>query len=229
MDLTDSWERVLPRSILDRYDVIETRNAAAVLAAANPEQFRDVCEVLDAFTITNGDILVAGGNETEIAGRLNRAFKDRGWQEERAVTTIRNYMQARGRGRNSENGPIRAETEFENKGYFIDNVKGRVVLDVEWNAKDGNLDRDLAMYRWLYEVGFVDLAVMVTREHDELRDFGVSIRRQAGQDETTAKAWLKTSTTTNLQKLAPRVKSGNPGGCPFLGLGITCRTWKATT
>ncbi|WP_205409713.1 BglII/BstYI family type II restriction endonuclease [Pseudothauera hydrothermalis] len=33
------------------------------------------------------------------------------------------------------------------EGYLIDNVKGSVALDVEWNAKDGNLDRDFGAYR----------------------------------------------------------------------------------
>ncbi len=229
MEETDSWRHVLPQSVQDRYDITETRNAGAVLSSTNPEQFRDVCEVLDAFALTNEDIVVAGGNETMIAGRLNAAFKLRGWQEERAVATVRNYMQARGTTRNAEDGPIREETISESKGYFIDNVKGRVVLDVEWNAKDGNLDRDLGTYRWLYEVAFVDVAVMVTREHDELRQFGVNVRLQAGQEAQTANSWLQTSTTTNLQKLIPRLRAGNAGGCPVLGLAITRRTWKATT
>ena len=96
MEVTDSWRRVLPQAVQDRYDVVETRNAAAVLSSTNPEQFRDVCEVLDEFALTDDDILVAGGNETRIAGRLNRAFRQRDWREERAVATIRNFMQARG-------------------------------------------------------------------------------------------------------------------------------------
>jgi hypothetical protein len=229
VELTGSWHKALPQSVRDRYDVIETRNAAAVLSSTNPEQFNDICEVLDAFGLTNEDILVAGGNETMIAGRLNRAFKRRGWQEERAVTTVRSYMQPRGADRNAEDGPVRAATVSQSNGYFIDNVKGRVVLDVEWNAKDGNLDRDLGMYRWLYDVAFIDVAVMLTREHDELRDFGVKVRLEAGQEPRVATTWLKTTTTTNLQKLVPRLRAGNAGGCPFLGLAITHRTWKDTT
>ena len=61
MELTGSWHKALPQSVRDRYDVIETRNAAAVLSSTNPEQFNDICEVLDAFGLTNEDILVAGG------------------------------------------------------------------------------------------------------------------------------------------------------------------------
>ena len=53
-------------------------------------------------------------------------------------------------------------SEVASPSYRIDNVKGRVALDVEWHAKDGNLDRDIAAYRALYEAGVVDGAVMVT-------------------------------------------------------------------
>jgi hypothetical protein len=40
-------------------------------------------------------------------------------------------------------------------------VKGRVALDVEWHAKDGNLDRDIVAYRALDDAGIMDGAVMV--------------------------------------------------------------------
>ena len=41
------------------------------------------------------------------------------------------------------------ETQVENRGYKVDNLKSRLALDVEWNAKDGNLDRDVGAYRAL--------------------------------------------------------------------------------
>ncbi|MCB4825330.1 hypothetical protein LHA35_26810, partial [Roseicella sp. GB24] len=44
---------------------------------------------------------------------------------------------------------------------LVDNFKGRVVLDVEWNAKDGNLDRDLASYRSWYEAGVISAGVII--------------------------------------------------------------------
>jgi hypothetical protein len=51
------------------------------------------------------------------------------------------------------------------------------------------------------------------------------VRVDAGQSPKAVKAWLGTSTTTNAEKLLPRVKSGNAGGCPFLAVSITNRTW----
>lgn len=44
----------------------------------------------------------------------------------------------------------------ESESYLIDNVKDRVALDIEWHAKDGNLDRDLAAYRAFYDTGLID-------------------------------------------------------------------------
>lgn len=223
MDLTESWRTVIPTSILDRYDFIETRNAAAILAATNPAEFAELCVVLEDFQLRTQDILAAGGNETGIASRLNHGFRSGGWKEEQAVTTIENFM--RERAPKDRPDIIRARTTSVNEGYYIDNVKGRVVVDVEWNAKDGNLDRDLNTYRWLYDVGFIDAAVMITREHVDLRELGVGLRGDSGMDEATAKAWLKTTTTTNTVKLLPKVQSGNAGGCPFLAVAITTRTW----
>jgi hypothetical protein len=43
--------------------------------------------------------------------------------------------------------------EVYQEGYLVDNFKGRVALDVERNAKDGNLDRDLSAYRAWHEAG----------------------------------------------------------------------------
>lgn len=61
------------------------------------------------------------------------------------------------------------ESEVRNEGYKVDNVKGRVALDVEWNAKDGNLDRDVGAYRALYEAGIINGAAIITRTQADLR------------------------------------------------------------
>lgn len=53
------------------------------------------------------------------------------------------------------------ESAVFNEGYKVDNVKGRMALDIEWNAKDGNLDRDIGAYRALYDAGLIDGAVVI--------------------------------------------------------------------
>ena len=62
-----------------------------------------------------------------------------------------------------ETAVIVTSSLVSNEGYKVDNFKGRVALDLEWNAKDGNLDRDIGAYRALYDAGFIDVGVIVTR------------------------------------------------------------------
>lgn len=97
----------------------------------------------------------------------------------------------------------------------MDNLKGRVALDVEWNAKDGNLDRDLAAYRALYDAALIDAAVLITRTQEDLRRLALQL------DVSSTK--FATTTTTNLGKLRPRLTRGDAGGCPVLAIAVTSR------
>jgi hypothetical protein len=117
-------------------------------------------------------------------------------------------------------------TESLSEGYKVDNVLDRVAMDLEWNAKDGNLDRDLAAYRSLYQAGLIDVAVLVTRTLDDLRNLARRVRLAAGMNPDEAKKMLNTTTTTNLSKLLPRMTRGDAGGCPVLAAAICERTWE---
>ena len=57
MELTRSFERVVPGDVLTRYDFRETRNAAAVLAASNPVAFGEILDVLREFRLIATDIM----------------------------------------------------------------------------------------------------------------------------------------------------------------------------
>jgi hypothetical protein len=61
------------------------------------------------------------------------------------------------------------------EGYLVDNFKGRVALDVEWNAKDGNLDRDLSAYRAWHEAGVISAAVLITQDRVRLKELAVQL------------------------------------------------------
>lgn len=217
MDLTDSYTRVFPADILKRYAFAEVREAAAVLEGTNPAEFRDIIEVLQGFRLVTDDILTAGGNEGDIAKRLNAAFRERGWREvkhdQKVLSTLRKMPYAPA----GERKPEVVESEVTNEGYKVDNVKGGIALDVEWNAKDGNLDRDLGAYATLYALGVIRGAVMITRTVDDLRELG----RRLGREK-----YLSTTTTTNLPKLVPRLTRGSAGGCPVLAVAITAGCYK---
>ena len=215
MDLTESYETHFPAAVLKRYEFRETRNAAAVLHATNPAELGEIIGVLDGLRLDPEDITGAGGNKSHLAARIDGQFRTLGWREGRhdtRVTSVLRLMPYRPAG---ETEVEVVETEVSSPAYKVDNVKGRVALDVEWNAKDGNLDRDIGAYRALYAAGIIDVGLILTRTQDDLRQLAVSL------DPASTK--FKTTTTTNLPKLVPRMTRGDAGGCPLLAIAITSR------
>lgn len=214
MDLTNSFERVFPSEVLDRYEIRETRDAAAVIQNTNPIEFGEIVKVLSEFTLAEEDITTPGGQKSMVARNLDEAFRELGWREgkyDRKITSVLRLMPYRKAG---EKKSVEHETEVLSEGYKVDNVKGKIALDVEWHAKDGNLDRDVGAYRALYDVGIIAAGVVVTRHFEEIRDLAIKLGRPGA---------FGTTTTTTLEKLEPRMTRGDSGGCPLLALAITSR------
>ncbi|HWA55001.1 MAG TPA: BglII/BstYI family type II restriction endonuclease [Solirubrobacterales bacterium] len=213
MDLTESYLRVLPDEILTRYEICETRDAAAVVQNTNPEEFAEIVKILSEFHLTREDIVTPGGSKGKVATRLDNEFRELGWREgryDREITSKLRLMPYRAKG---EKKAVEKETTVLSEGYKVDNVKGKIALDIEWHAKDGNLDRDVGAYRALYDVGIIAAGVVVTRSYQEIRDLALRLGRDA----------FGTTTTTTLDKLEPRMTRGDAGGCPILAFGITSR------
>lgn len=226
MDFTHSYETVLPEDVRARYEIRETRNAAAIFKATNPDLFDELVSSLNSFEIEADDLLLAGGQESTLARRFNDAFRSLGWREASVDTDIELKLKIMPYKPAGERVVRERSTPVSNKGYKVDNFKGRVALDLEWNAKDGNLDRDIGAYRALYDAGFIDLGIIVTRTQDELRAFATQLRLSHGMEEREAKKMLATTTTTNLEKLMPRLTRGDAGGCPILAIAICSRTFE---
>lgn len=215
MDETQSYLEHCSDNILKNYDFCEVRNAAAILATTSKREWADILEILGTFQLSNEDILGEGGNKSDVASRLDEAFRQKGWREGRVDTTISLKVMIspyRGAGETKEK---LVESVVENRGYKVDNFIGRIALDVEWNAKDGNLDRDVGAYRALYDAALIDAAVLVTRSQSDLRNLALQMNPQSTKFATT--------TTTNLTKLRPRLTRGDAGGCPVLAVAITSR------
>lgn len=215
MDLTTSFLEHLEPGLLHKFDFCEVRNAAAILASTGPAEWADIKSVIGAIALTDEDILDQGGNKSDLAGRVDEAFRGLGWREGRVDTLIKLAVKISPYRKAGESEPKIKETVVENEGYKVDNLKGRVALDVEWNAKDGNLDRDLGAYRALYDSALIDAAVLITRTQEDLRRLALHL--------STESTKFATTTTTNLDKLRPRLTRGDAGGCPVLAIALTAR------
>jgi hypothetical protein len=220
MDFTRSFERQLPAEVVARYEFAEVRNASGVLAAAAPDELSSIVATLREFRLTATNLLTPGGSEGLIAKELNQHLRNDGWREARVDVVTKLDLRLSPHGPSEKLARIDTSTEVRSEGYKVDNFRGRVALDVEWNAKDGNLDRDLAAYRSLYDLALIDAAVLITRTHDDLRVFAQNLAVAGGMDAEGARRVLNTSTTTNLQKLRPRLSRGDAGGCPVLAVAI---------
>lgn len=219
MQLTESYKSAFPPRTLARYRWLETRHAALILATLAPEEFKDLVAVLDAFAVSaQEDILVAGGNQSNAAKRLNKALRDRGWREGTVDLELLAKTHLKG---HEGHPPSRSEDLVVSPSYLIDNLKGQVAVDVEWHAKDGNLDRDIAAYRALYDASLLVAAVIVTTARDDLRQWVVELMGKVAAD-GKKNTKFSTSTVTSIEKAAPKLNRGDGGGCPILIVGI-CR------
>lgn len=216
---------VLDPAIRARWSFLETSSAAAVLRAVCTEEWRDITEVLSEFSLDPVQWLKSGGNRGDIARRIDGLFSARGWRE------IRIDLSTQGILLSKVGDVVERLPPVEQEGYLVDNFKGRVALDVEWNAKDGNLDRDLSAYRAWHEAGVISAAVLITQDRQALK--ALAERLWADYQETLPEELRKaklpidlaTSTTTNLEKAALRVRRGVMGTCPLLVVAATQATW----
>lgn len=218
MDLTTSYEAAIPAAIRARFELREVRNAAAILAATNPAAFAEIVGVLAKFRLEATDITEPGGGKSRLAIRVDETFRKLGWREGRHDTHVKSVLSLQPYHPAGEHEAEVVETQVMNIGYKVDNVKDRVALDVEWNAKDGNLDRDVGAYRALYDGGIIDAGVILTRSFESIRHLAIALGRPGA---------FGTTTTTTIDKLVPRMTRGDGGGCPILAVAITDRCYAA--
>ena len=216
---------VLDPAIRARWAFLETNSAAAVLRSVCPSEWRDILEFLTTFFLDPVHWLKKGGNRGDVAKVIDAWFGALGWRETRVDLVTQGVLLSKNLELIERLPPV------EQEGYLVDNFKGRVAMDVEWNAKDGNLDRDLSAYRAWHEAGVISAGVLITQDRVGLK--GLTERLWANHqatlpaDRRSSKLPidLGTSTTTNLEKAALRVRRGVMGTCPLLIVAVTPDTW----
>jgi hypothetical protein len=216
---------VLPLAARNHWAFMETNSAAAIMKAVCPEEWADITSILETYRLDSRFWLKAGGNRGDIAEQIDGEFAKRGWKETRLDLETKGILYSKDGTKRGELPAIRQE------GYLVDNFKNRIVLDVEWNAKDGNLDRDLASYRSWFDAGLISAGVIITK--DRLSLLSLARRLWGDYQATLPEAErvarlpidLTTSTVTAFDKAQMRVRRGVMGSCPVLIVAANESTW----
>lgn len=217
--------QVLPVGARNHWRFMETNSASAVMKAVCPNEWQDIVEILSNYRLDPQYWLKAGGNRGDIAVQIDKEFHKRDWKEARLDLETKGTLYTKNRRLLHDLPPVHQE------GYLVDNFKNRIALDVEWNAKDGNLDRDLSAYRSWHEAGVISAGVIITKDLDSLRKLAKRIwndyQKTLSEGERSSKlpVDLGTTTTTTFDKAALRVRRGVMGTCPILIVGTDETTW----
>jgi len=194
------WKDHIPDDITNLYEIYDFKHAPAILATEFREEFQEVCVALRTFRFTEEDIIMGGGNESNIPKKFSNILRPMGWRAEQLNAKML-----------IDDAIIRHDTPI------VDYIKGRVALDIAWIDKDQTIDKDLHAFRTFFDYDKISLGILLTIGND----LGPYSNRL---DYNTQGKRIKDKNgpiTTHMKKLLIRLEAGINGGCPVLVFGIT--------
>ncbi|MBX9892214.1 MAG: hypothetical protein K2Y12_07800 [Chitinophagaceae bacterium] len=184
---------LLPREILEKYEVHEWKHACAILKHDFPNEWDDIIELLKQFKLCKSWIVEKGGGKSKVAKAIDEYLDQRGWIEKEFETSVKVD-----------------DRTMDSPTHKVDCYKNRIALEIEWNNKDPFFDRDLNNFRLLFDLRAISVGVIITR-CDHLQEIFNSLGRGDSYG----------ASTTHMKKLLPRIEGGSGAGCPLLVFGIS--------
>jgi hypothetical protein len=184
---------ILPKSILEHFEVHEWKHACAILKNDFPEEWKDILSLLEQFVLCKSWITVGGGRKSKVAEAIDNNLYERGWIEKEFLTSVKVD-----------------DHVMDSPTHKVDCYKNKIALEIEWNNKDPFFDRDLNNFRLLFDLRAISVGVIITRS-DHLQEIFDRLGRGSSYG----------ASTTHMSRLLPRIEGGSGGGCPILVFGIT--------
>ena len=156
----------IPARLRQKFQIEERVHACAVLKSDFPDEWKDILDCLDAFTLKRSEVIAKGGNKTEIAKGIDQFLNSRGWEEKQFDTRV-----------------VVDGVAKDAPTHKIDNFKNRVGVEVEWNNKDPFFDRDLNNFRLLHQLDVLSAGVIITRMWELQKEFREAGKGQFLRDE----------------------------------------------
>jgi len=188
---------LLPKSILEKYEVHEWKHACSILKNDFPEEWKDIIDLLSQFTLSKSWLTIGGGNKSKVSESIDEFLYHRSWVEKEFATSVKVD-----------------EHIMDSPTHKVDCYKNKIALEIEWNNKDPFFDRDLNNFRLLFDLRAISVGIIITRS-DHLQNIFVSLGRGSSYGQST----------THMSKLLPRIEGGSGGGCPILVFGITKKSY----
>jgi hypothetical protein len=183
---------LISQEVSDKFDIEETHHASSILYMDFRAEWDDLMGMLSSFVLRKSDIVTPGGRKSPISIGIDKYFYARDWIEHDFQIEV-----------SADGITTLAPT------HQVDYFRNRVAIETEWNNKDPFYDRDLTTFRLLFELNVLSVGVIITRAA-ELQDIFDDLGRGKSYG----------NSTTQMGKLAPKLRNRASGGCPVLAFGI---------
>lgn len=210
-------EKYVPSDIRDKFEFYNYGHAAEIITQAFPKEWNDLMDVLRAFSLQTSDLTESGGSETSIPSKFTEILYPKKWRNVKIAGDlhIQFYERIIDQKRYEDYPSSESIVSSYISGQYIDYLKSRVAIGLEWNKKDLSFDRLINSLRTFYECNVISAGVIITRGielNNALKVIldadGKPVIRKYG------------ASTTWIGRLLPRLDSRAAGGCPILAIGI---------
>ena len=178
------WMRYIPADLQKLYEIHDFHHAAAILFSEFPDEFKEICTALRKFRFTISDVIISGGNESQIPKKFS-AFLRPSWKEQKLNAKLV-----------VDDGEVISQDTHK-----IDYLKSGVALDVEWNSKDQTFDRDLYAFRTFFDFHKISVGVIITRSN-ELDPWFAGLGTFKDSDDKVREIKAKYGASTTLRKMS---------------------------
>lgn len=212
-----TWMDNIPESIRKKYDFYNYNFAGEILTQAFPDEWNDILECLESFSLKVSDLTEAGGSETKIPGKIDSCLYPKGWRNVKIKGDLHIDFYERKidqKQYDDEASQERIVYGFVD-GHHVDYYKPGIGIQLEWNKKDIDFDRALTAIRGFHESQIVSVGIVITRGESLTKAFkeivgpdGKAISKKYGASST----WMG--------RLIPRIDARQAGECPLLAIGI---------
>jgi predicted negative regulator of RcsB-dependent stress response len=126
-DEMEDWKDLIPGTVSRKYEVHNFNHALEILSQAYKQEFDEIIDALEKFSLSKVDIMSGGGNESAIPKKLSALLHPKNWSEVKITGDLVVHLCSRNKSEPA------AQKVIENfiDGHTIDYVKEKIAIDME--------------------------------------------------------------------------------------------------